>query len=195
MGPDGRTVRCAKCEHSWHQAPPDDMPREVDLAVPAAGSIQLPARPKATAGASRGAGLPLLIVVLGALGVAGGYFFRDRIVAEWPKTSQFYELIGVHVNAVGAGLELNNVKFTQQNVNGQLVIEVHGEIFNMTDKDIAVPPLQVVLNDESGNQLFDWTFNIDRPVIHPGETINFKTETKTAPTAAAKMKVTFAGGS
>ncbi len=137
----------------------------------------------------------MLIVVLVALGVAGGYFFRDRIVAEWPKTAQFYELIGVRVSAVGAGLELNNVKFTQQDVNGQLVIEVHGDIINKTDKDITVPPLQVVLNDSAGNQLFDWTFNVDRPTIHPGETINFKTETKTAPAAASKMKVTFAGGS
>lgn len=193
LGAEGRAVRCAKCEHSWFQSPPDDMPREVNLAIPPAGSVPLPVRPKAPAG-SRGAGLPLLIVVVVALGVAGGYFFRDRIVAEWPKTAQIYELLGLPVNTVGAGLELNNIKFTQQDVNGQLVIEVNGDIFNMTNKEIAVPPLQVVLNDTSGKQLFDWTFSIDRPTIHPGETINFKTETKSAPADAAKMMVTFAGG-
>src|SRR5450755_3191907 len=49
LGASGRTVRCAKCEHSWHQGPPDDMPREVDLAIPPAGSVPLPGRPRAAA--------------------------------------------------------------------------------------------------------------------------------------------------
>lgn len=26
LGPDGREVRCAKCAHQWHQAPPPDVP-------------------------------------------------------------------------------------------------------------------------------------------------------------------------
>jgi predicted Zn finger-like uncharacterized protein len=89
LGSDGRVVRCVKCEHSWYQAPPDDMPHQVDLAIPLAGSVPLPPRPRAAPGGSRGAGLPVLILVLRALAVAGGYFVRERIVAEWPKTAQF----------------------------------------------------------------------------------------------------------
>lgn len=37
FAPSGRKVRCAKCGHSWHQAPPTDLPRkgEEPVAAPA----------------------------------------------------------------------------------------------------------------------------------------------------------------
>jgi predicted Zn finger-like uncharacterized protein len=195
LGASGRTVRCAKCEHSWHQGPPSDMPREVDLTIPPAGSVPLPSRVQPAARVSRGAGLPLLILVLLVLGVAGGYFFRERIIAEWPKTAQIYELLGLPTKVVGAGLELDNVNFTRQDVAGQPVIQVQGDIFNKTDKEITLPPLKVALQDDSGKLLSDWTFGVDRPTIRPGETIAFKTETKNPPPEATKLTVTFAGGS
>src|SRR5690606_4067587 len=31
FAPSGRKVRCAKCGHSWHQAPPTDLPRKIEL--------------------------------------------------------------------------------------------------------------------------------------------------------------------
>ncbi len=195
LGPKGRMVRCVKCEHSWHQFPPSDMPREVDLAMPLAGSVPLPNRPAAAPRASRGAGLPLLILVLLALGVAGGYFFRERIIAEWPKTGQIYELLGLPGKVLGAGLEIANVNYIRQQVAGQMVMQIQGDIFNKTDKEITLPPLKAALEDDSGKLLFDWTFGVDRPTIRPGETINFKTETKSPPSEATKLAVTFSSGS
>jgi hypothetical protein len=170
------------------------MPHEVDLSVPPAGSVPLPARPKAAARGSSGAGLPLLLVVLVALGAAGGYFFRDRIVAEWPQTAQIYKLLHVPTNALGAGLELANVKYITQDVSGEPVMQVQGNIFNRTDKDIVVPMLQVELQDNSGMALRDWTFNVDQPKIRPGETIDFHTETKNPPVEASKLAITFVAG-
>jgi predicted Zn finger-like uncharacterized protein len=195
LGPKGRLVRCAKCDHSWQQSPPNDMPREVDLAAPPAGSLPIPGRPVSSARVSRGAGLPLLIFVLLALGVAGGYFFRERIIAEWPKTAQLYELLGLPTKVLGAGLELANVNFTRQQVAGQSVIQVQGDIFNKTDKEITLPPLKAALHDETGKLLLDWTFGVDQPTIRAGEIIAFKTETKNPPVQATKLTITFAGGS
>ena len=194
LGPKGRMVRCAKCEHSWHQGPPNDMPREVDLTAPLAGSMPLSTRPPAASRASRGAGLPLLILVLLVLGVAGGYFFRERIIAEWPKTAQIYELLGLPGKVLGAGLEIANVNYTRQQVAGEAVMQIQGDIFNKTDKEITLPPLKAALEDDSGKLLFDWTFGVDRPTIRPGETINFKTETKNPPPEATKLAVTFSSG-
>ncbi|MEN6544123.1 DUF3426 domain-containing protein [Parvibaculum sp.] len=46
FAPSGRKVRCAKCGHSWHQAPPTDLPRkgEEPAAAPAPQPEPEPAR-------------------------------------------------------------------------------------------------------------------------------------------------------
>jgi len=194
LGPKGRQVRCAKCGHSWQQTPPADMPREIDVSLPPPGTLALPESARAGAGGRRGLGLPLLILVLVALGLSGSYFFRARIVAEWPGTAGVYELIGIPVKAVGAGLELTNVAFTWGQAGGATVIDVRGEVSNRTDRDITLPPLRVALSDDQGKQLSNWTFALDRSTIAPGETIVFKTEGKNPPPAATKLQVTFAGG-
>ncbi len=194
LGPKGRQVRCAKCGHSWQQTPPADMPREIDVSLPPPGTLALPESARAGAGGRRGLGLPLLILVLVALGLSGSYFFRARIVAEWPGTAGVYELVGIPVKTVGAGLELTNVAFTWGQAGGATVIDVRGEVSNRTDRDITLPPLRVALSDDQGKQLSNWTFALDRSTIAPGETIVFKTEGKNPPPAATKLQVTFAGG-
>jgi len=186
-------VRCAKCGHSWQQTPPADMPREVDLSLPTPGILSLPETAGARSGSRRGLGLPLLILVLLALGLSGGYYLRARIVTEWPGTAAVYELIGIPVRILGAGLELANVAFTWRQADGATVIDVRGELSNRTDREITLPPLRVALSDDQDKQLSGWTFTLDRSTIAPGETILFKTEGRNPPPGATKLHVTFAG--
>lgn len=42
LGAAGRTVRCGKCGHNWHQNPPGDMPGAAPMAQPAATPAPLP---------------------------------------------------------------------------------------------------------------------------------------------------------
>jgi predicted Zn finger-like uncharacterized protein len=193
LGPKGRQVRCAKCGHSWQQTPPADMPREVDLSPLTAGTLALPQSAGMSNGDRRGLGLPLLILVLFAVGLSGGYFFRARIVTEWPGTAAVYELIGIPVRIPGAGLELANVAFTSRQADGATIIDVRGELSNPTDRAITLPPLRVALSDDQDEQLSGWTFTLDRSTIAPGETIVFKTAGKNLPPGATKIHVTFAG--
>lgn len=47
FAPSGRKVRCAKCGHSWHQAPPTDLPRKDDAEAAATPATEeaLPPQP------------------------------------------------------------------------------------------------------------------------------------------------------
>ena len=87
LGETGRMVRCARCTHAWTQAPPEDMPKRVDVirppdkATPIPPGSNLPAIPERGASASPAGWIALvlaLVVVIG--GVLAG---RNQIVAAW----------------------------------------------------------------------------------------------------------------
>lgn len=40
FAPSGRKVRCAKCGHTWHQAPPTDLPRSSDEGAAAENAVE-----------------------------------------------------------------------------------------------------------------------------------------------------------
>jgi predicted Zn finger-like uncharacterized protein len=203
LGPKGRLVRCAKCGHSWQQKPPADMPLQIDADAPAPGQVNLPPIPPPRRRWSRGLALPLLVILLLLAAIGAGYVFRGRIVQRWPQSAQIYELIGVPVRAVeetalaqqqmkqAEGLELDNINYTRQQDGADTVLQVQGEIFNPTQVEVTLPHLKVSLRDDGGKLLLDWTFDIDRPTIHPGEIIPFKSETKNPPAAATKLAVDF----
>ena len=205
LGPKGRLVRCAKCGHSWQQKPPADMPLQIDADGPLPGLVSLPPVPPPRRRWSRGLALPLLVILLLVAGIGAGYVFRERIVQRWPQSGQIYEAIGLpgHAGSGGEsalaqeqmkqaeGLELDNINYTRQQDGADTVLQVQGEIFNPTQAEVTLPHLKVSLRDDSGKALFTWTFDIDRPTIHPGEIIPFKSETRNPPAAATKLGVNF----
>jgi predicted Zn finger-like uncharacterized protein len=204
LGPKGRLVRCAKCGHSWQQKPPADMPLQIDADAPPPGLVDLPPVPPPRRRWSRGLALPLLVILLLVAGIGAGYVFRERIVQRWPQSGQIYEAIGLPVHAGGGenalaqqqlkqaeGLELDNINYTRQQDGADTVLQVQGEVFNPTQAEVTLPHLTVLLRDDSGKVLLDWTFDIDRPTIHPGEIIPFKSETRNPPAAATKLAVNF----
>jgi predicted Zn finger-like uncharacterized protein len=127
-GRAGRTVRCATCGHTWHQAAPpelvpvDERSRiEPALEVPprpkvvAEESLGVPPRPGATSEPpapprrSRWAALRwLLLVMLVVLAIlAGGILARGAVVSIWPSAARLFALAGLPVDPLGAGLKPN----------------------------------------------------------------------------------------
>src|SRR5256885_13782740 len=88
LGPFGRKVRCAKCDQTWMQSPPADMPRHLEV-PPVSLTVADEQRPGRSV--FRFSGAALLILAL-LLVVAGGYFGRSWIVERWPALKPFYEL-------------------------------------------------------------------------------------------------------
>ncbi|GIK97375.1 MAG: hypothetical protein BroJett029_15840 [Alphaproteobacteria bacterium] len=200
LGPTGRTVRCAKCGHSWMQAPPVDMPRRIDVPIPpkmetAGGRAALPARvPEPRPKISRLWLLPIAAVI--AILVVGAIFYRHRIVIELPQTAAVYEAIESVLSSfgqppLGAGLEFSNIRFERREVDGASLLAIEGQIFNTTAETQPVPMLKATLQDEGGRWLRDWTFSLGQPTLESGETATFQTTTRDPPPSTQRLSVTF----
>jgi predicted Zn finger-like uncharacterized protein len=131
LGRDGRMVRCAKCGHSWMQRPPVDMPKAVDLDIspppeeikPIPVGSSLPAIRKPPPPKSR---KPLAISAIAAalLVLIGGIYMRQDIVEIWPPSALLFETVGLPVDALGAGLQLQNVRSEKRVEDGITVLVI-----------------------------------------------------------------------
>ena len=213
IGPQGRTVRCSKCGHSWTQSPPEDMPRDVAAEAPpelppepqeaaprassgglAAGPRRLPrsgrsGRQQARGGLAR-AMWTLLIVVVGGT-VAAAVVWRDAVMQTWPAAVPIYERIGLGADPPGTGLGLSNVSWKADSRDGGRVLLVQGEVANTSDVVRNVPPMQGVIYDKDDRELQRWIFAAPETRLLPGERVAFRTELKSPPAGASRLQIRF----
>lgn len=124
LRPSGRTVRCARCAHTWHEDAPPFSPEELDLTIPpppqpaAPDAAETGESPAARPGPSAGErplpdgqrrNLPALprerqwstIAGWAGLGlfiavvVGGVLLFPAEITRAWPPAKQLYEVLGM----------------------------------------------------------------------------------------------------
>jgi predicted Zn finger-like uncharacterized protein len=213
LGVRGRNVRCARCSHTWYQAPPDEGPPAAapaplappppapppappssprPLAPSADQRIRLPALAPPKRNWGRTLAWPAaaaLIVVL--VGVA--ILERNQVASLVPATAPLYALIGFPPNDVGAGLEFRNVTTSRDTENGLPSLVIDGVLANVSTVPRPVPKLIAVLRDRGQHELQDWTFSAPAERLGPGETVTFHTSIAQPAEAAAGVVVTFAG--
>ena len=216
--PAGRTVRCAKCGNSWHQAPEaapepepviasaaieqDDAPAESQAEAsdpfPAASPTRMfaPAtvveEPRAPVG-------PMLAVVAGWAGLivlvlSIGFLavrYRQDIAAAWPQSAGVYSSLGLAVNT--SGIDFRGVDYRRESEDGQVVLAVTGQIVNAGSRQLPVPQtVRVTLSDAGNRELYHWTFKPNATVLAPGQSVAFVTRLSSPPTAARHLEVRFA---
>jgi predicted Zn finger-like uncharacterized protein len=220
LGLKGRTVRCARCGHTWHQDAPEDAvaqepipqasdvpeaaaaprrdeppPRHVDAVPELAGErrIQLPAlsRPRRRWGPAL-AWILALVVLLAGLGYAA-LRERDRIVAVVPGAAAIYARVGFPPEASGTGLEFRNVATSREMENGLPALVVSGEVTNVSSVPRDVPKLVVILRDSGEHDLQNTSISVNQARLAPGETIPFHASIAQPAEAASGVVVTFAG--
>jgi hypothetical protein len=191
-------VRCAKCLHTWAQAPPEDMPKFVEPPV-----LEVEPRPippgsglPALAGAARRRDLAAVVgwAALAALLVGilvGGLAYRDRIVEAWPPAMRLYAAIGQQAEEPGIGLELRNLSLSRSGEEDAPVLVLVGEVANVTDQVRDVPLLRGALVAPDEREIQHWTFTASQNRLLPGEIVNFRTELKNPAAEAVSISVTF----
>ncbi len=99
IGSTGRTVRCAKCRHSWHQDPPEEITEPVSVVeppqepAPIPKGSNLPALPKEKSKkGGRWIGWVAFALTIAVI-LGGGYLTRHQIVELWPPSARLFTMI------------------------------------------------------------------------------------------------------
>jgi predicted Zn finger-like uncharacterized protein len=209
----GRTVRCAKCSHSWHQAGETPEPELETVAVSDAAPMEAAAdsgyaanpsatrafAPAAATPVPRAPLLPKLAAVAGWIGLIAvvlvialsAVHYRQDVAAIWPQSAGVYSTLGLPVNA--SGIDFRNVDYRRESEDGQVVLAVSGMIVNVGQRELPVPQtVRVTLSDASKHELYHWTFKPNATVLKPGQSVPFVTRLSSPPAAARHLEVRFA---
>jgi predicted Zn finger-like uncharacterized protein len=215
IGKDGRRVRCVSCGHSWFAKsqeegvatppPAEDtgLTREQveRLRQTAAANSAARAGPHAEFRAreharrkrdrSRAAGIAWIAGFgLFAILALGAILFRDQVAEAFPKAASLYRMVGLEVNRFGLSLENVNAKRSFDGTTP--VLTVTGAAVNKTDERHEAPKLRVVLRDEDGKQVKEWTDELKVPSLGPGECVEFESRFDAPPVETYRLTVTFA---
>jgi predicted Zn finger-like uncharacterized protein len=217
--PAGRTVRCAKCGHVWHQLGPapepdpdanivrHEPPRapEPETEMTEAGGVahapMSPMRPAAVddgreptraswlGGVAVAGGWLFLLVLLAAIGWTG-IAFRDSVATWLPQTSSLYAAVGLPVNP--RGMNLADIAYRRQVEDGQVVLAVTGSIVNHSAHELSVPLIRVALFDADKHELYHWTFVSAVSTLKAGQSTRFRTRLSSPPPGTHDLEVRFA---
>lgn len=205
--PEGRTVRCAACAHSWRALPSDDEGETLQLASATASAAPpppanadaapLPQSFRAKAQAERAtrqamaAGVVWAMLGAGFLVLLGGAaLFRVSVVRLLPVTAGAYAAVHMPVNPTGMALE--QVQGGPGLQDGRAVLIVTGAQRNIETAPRAPSAVKVALFDKAGRAVASQIVHPNGEALSPGDTRLFRAVFENPPIASAEFGVDFA---
>jgi predicted Zn finger-like uncharacterized protein len=131
---------------------------------------------------------PLLALLIVAL-AGGAVLGRERIVMAFPATGYLYAAAHLTVNPLGLGLKGVRSELVPNGSDQLLVVE--GEILNLRQGPVEVPPLQVSVRGAGGLALYTWTNEPPRKTLAPGESARFRARLASPPPEGREVLVRF----
>jgi predicted Zn finger-like uncharacterized protein len=209
--PHGRALRCVRCGRTWtgktqaDTAPDDDDDDEVpDFGLdvlarkprgrtPAVGRRRdRTSRPRKKAGSGLIGWAVLGVLVVGV--AAGLFFLRSGVVAYFPAAKPAYDLVGLdtarRAAGPGEGLKILQPSFIERDDGDTWVIDIEGEVQNITRTTRAVPQaLQVLLLDQNDNVVGEWKFRTPASLLGPLDKFEYRTSVIEPPAEAVSFRV------
>jgi hypothetical protein len=123
--------------------------------------------------------------VIGTLALAPA-----TVMSVLPGASRLYSLFGMPVGS--SGLALENVRYGWSSDGSQSVLEVQGDVVNLTAGAVAVPTVVIALRDEGGEEISEWTTEIGEEQLAGGERAPFLRQIPSPPSNVRSAAVRFA---
>lgn len=217
-----RDLQCSACDHEWQPTDhritcdaPSMAPELSDLAPGETIRTNLPvivegetvevakaqpsprlvdrAEPMPTPGLSKTAmALPMLALMLATF-AAGTIVFKDAVMAKLPATTGYYQVAGLA--SANPGLQIANVSTAKSTKDGIARLIVKGEVLNVADNTVPVPPLKLIMRDKGNDSLYAWTVTTTHDSLQAGEKSRFTAVATDIPAGAVNVDVEFAPAS
>lgn len=139
--------------------------------------------------ANLAAGWAMLAVALAGV-LSLGYFQRVNVVRLFPGAAAAYERIGLPVNI--RGLEFEGVKYSWETSAGRPVLEVFGDIVNITGRPLKVPTVVFGLRTKERVEVYQWAADVRSDPLPPGERTAFAAQIPSPPKSIRDVQVRFA---
>lgn len=193
LEPEGRKVKCTECEEVWFQTPEensvdsleegesnpesgsvetDSVDREFEEVLedisgrvepvsddhsPPSGSeeSEFVIHPRARLHGYMGALLVFVVLTVGL------FVFQGAIIRAFPSSFVFYDLFG-SPHMPGEGIVFDKVKVK---LGEEGIVNLEGEIINLTPQEARVPPIEVSIKSATGDTLDHWIIQPDVPYL------------------------------
>ena len=132
--------------------------------------------------------LLLALIVGGVIGTLA--LAPSAVMSVLPGAARLYALFGMPVGAHGLAFE--GVRYGWTSDGGQTVLEVQGDVVNLTSGPVDVPTVVIALRDESGEEISEWTTEIGEEELAAGEHAPFLRQIPAPPSNVRSVKVRFA---
>ena len=139
----------------------------------------------------RGMRAALALVLCAVL--AAAYFGRVQVVQRYPAMAGVYEAVGLGVNVIG--LDFTDVTTLRTLRDGKEVLIVSAQIIGLEARPVPVPAVVVTLIGANGQGVYEWSVTPAVRDLMAGERATFDTQLTLPPGDAARVRLSFAGGS
>lgn len=206
IGPDGRTVRCANCRHSWFE-PPLARAAEPEVAI-------LPSEPATEPAVARPTAEPdedydafgyqppfrarrnparRWTMLAAAAGIAMLGISALILYSDMPS---FLDRIGLNIGPDDTPLTIAKRPIERRDLpDGTEMFAVSGQVLNPTDQRQPVPDVRADLRDAQGRLVYSWTIRPEKMALPPHGAVDFNSAKINVPVNSKTLVLSFSGDS
>ncbi|MDE2335737.1 MAG: hypothetical protein KGL10_00325, partial [Alphaproteobacteria bacterium] len=127
------------------------------------------------------------------LSLAVLFIGKGPVLRRWPQMTLFYRALGFGVQAPGAGLKFGRLTAERRIDDKGRTLVIEGQMSNTTERDIAYPPLSVILKTEDGKVVKTWSLKTGVTRISGGDIVPVMMQLNDAPAKGSAVELRVKG--